>query len=228
MALATLQQLRSFNEGEHPLNLVPGQIALNMATGNIAANEGNYQIYAYVGNGSNQRVDQDGTVLIAGGDNGRGWIRYGLRSIQVDGDTIFGDFVVSGSKLSFQTNSNGGSTNHAELVVPINSTTPTSGTSVGSMRWDTDTSIFQAWNGSKWDTTSKVVVSDTAPSNPSNGDLWLDPNPPVILYVYVVPTSGPASWVAATSGGGDSGLQPGNGVSANNLNQIDIINIGSY
>ena len=40
--LATLQQLRSFTQGEHPLNLEPGQIAFNMASENFSAAEGDY------------------------------------------------------------------------------------------------------------------------------------------------------------------------------------------
>lgn len=228
MALATLQQLRSFNNGEHPENLEPGQMAFNMSSDNFEPNKGSYQMYVYVGNGSDQRIDQGGTVLVTTGDAGKGWVQYKLRSLSVDGDTVYGDFSVSGSRLSFQTNTNGGTTNYAELIVPSETVAPTSGSLVGSMRWNTETSIFESWNGSKWDTTSKVVVSSSAPGNPSNGDLWLDPGPPVVLYVYVVPDTGGASWVAATSSGGSSGLQPGNGVSTNELNQIDIINIGSY
>ena len=224
MTLATLQHLRSFTVGEHPLNLEPGQIAFNMATSNFETSEGNYNIYLYVGNSSNQRIDEGGTILATGGDTGKGWVRYSLRSVRTTGDTIFGNFTVKGGKLKVE--SNGASL--AELVLPRESMTPTNGTDVGSIRWNTQSSILQAWNGAKWDTTSKVVVSDSSPASPSNGDLWLDVGPPAILRVYVVPASGPAAWVSATNTEASTALQPGNGVSANNLNQIELINVGTF
>ena len=224
MTLATLQQLRSFNDGEHPLNLEPGQIALNMASENFDSAASDYNMYMYVGNASNTRIDEGGTVLVSGGDPGRGWVRYRMRNVSVAGDSVFGDFNVLGAKLKVE--SNGAAL--SELVIPKESSTPSSGTETGSVRWNTEKSILQSWNGSKWDTTSKVTVDSTAPADPSHGDLWLFLGPPSVLYVYVVPTVGAASWVSASSGGGGSGLQAGNGVTANTLNQIELINIGSY
>jgi len=224
VTLATLQQLRSFNNGEHPLNLEPGQIALNMATENFDATTSDYNMYMYVGNASNQRIDENGTVLVAAGDPGRGWVRYRMRNVSVAGDSVYGDFNVLGSKLKVE--SNGAAL--SELVIPKESSTPTNGTETGSIRWNESLSILQSWNGSKWDTTSKVVVDASAPANPSHGDLWLFLGPPSVLYVYVVPVSGPAQWVPASSGGGGGGLQAGNGVTANALNQIELIDIGSY
>lgn len=224
MTLATLQHLRSFTVGEHPLNLEPGQIAFNMATSNFETSEGNYNIYLYVGNSSNQRIDEGGTILATGGDTGKGWVRYSLRSVRTTGDTIFGNFTVKGGKLKVE--SNGASL--SELVLPQESTTPSSGTEAGSIRWNTQSSILQAWDGLKWDTTSKVVVSDTAPANPSNGDLWLQVGPPAILRVYTAPPGAAAQWVSASSSEATTALQPGNGVTANSQNQIDIIDTGSF
>ncbi len=224
MTLATLQQLRSFNFGEDPLNLEPGQVAFNMAAENFDAAKQDYNMYMYVGNASNQRIDEGGTVLTVGGDPNKGWVRYRLRNVSVLGDNVYGDFSVLGAKLKVE--SNGAAL--CELVIPKETTTPTSGSETGSVRWNTTTSILQAWNGSKWDTTSKVTVSDTAPANPSNGDLWLDPRPAVKLYVFVIPTVGAASWVIASSTAGDTALQPGNGVSANSLNQIEFIDSDTY
>ncbi len=224
MTLATLQQLRSFNNGEHPLNLEPGQIALNMASENFDSESSDYNMYMYVGNASNARIDEGGTVLVSGGDPGRGWVRYRMRNVSVTGDSVYGDFNVLGSKLKVE--SNGAAL--SELVIPKESSTPSSGTEAGSVRWNTEKSILQSWNGSKWDTTSKVTVNSTAPADPSHGDLWLFLGPPATLYVYVVPTVGAASWISASSGGGGGGLAAGNGVTANSLNQIELINIGSY
>lgn len=224
MTLATLQQLRSFNDGEHPLNLEPGQIAFNMAPGNIDAAKGDYNMYMYVGNETNSRMDEGGTVLVTGGEVNKGWVRYRLRNVSVLGDNVYGDFSVLGAKLKVE--SNGASL--AELVIPKETSTPNNGTEAGSVRWNATSSILQAWNGAKWDSTSKVSVNSSAPANPSNGDLWLDPGPPAVLYVYVVPGIGAASWVSASSGGGGGGLQPGNGVTANTQSQIELINIGSY
>jgi len=228
MAFATLQHLRSFNAGQHPQNLEPGQIAMNMAVENFDSGEGNFQMYMYVGNGTNTRYDQGGTVLVNGGEPGKGWVRYHLRSLDVNGDTVHGDFNVSGSRLSFEVKPTDGGNKYAELIVPSDTTAPPTSSYAGSVRWNEASSMLQAWDGAKWSTTSKVAVSDIAPSNPSNGDLWLYTGPPVILYVYVVPSSGPASWVSAISGGASTGLQPGNGVTSNEHNQIDTINLGSY
>ena len=224
MTLATLQQLRSFNDGEHPLNLEPGQIALNMASENFDSAASDYNMYMYVGNASNNRIDEGGTVLVSGGDPGRGWVRYRMRNVSVAGDSVFGDFNVLGSKLKVE--SNGAAL--SELVIPKESSTPTSGTETGSIRWNTTSSILQAWNGAKWDSTSKVTVDVAAPANPSSGDLWLDPGPPSVLSVFNIPTTGPAVWVIASSSSGDSALQPGNGVTANALNQIEFINSDTY
>ena len=66
MTLATLQQLRSFNDGEHPLNLEPGQVAFNMASENFDGAKEDYNMYMYVGNSSNQRLDEGGTILATG------------------------------------------------------------------------------------------------------------------------------------------------------------------
>lgn len=224
MTLATLQHLRTFTEGQHPVDLEPGQIAFNLSQENFDPAKNDYNTYIYVGNNSNQRIDEDGTVLVIEGSANRGWIRYRLRNLSVTGDTVYGDFNVAGARLKVFSQGN----NLAELVVPKKVDTPSSGTSIGSVRWNESLSIFQAWDGSKWDTTSKVTVTPIAPVNPSNGDLWLSPGPPPILYVFVVPQSGPASWLVASSGGGDTALQPGNGVSANSLNQIDIIDQGPF
>lgn len=224
MTLATLQQLRTFTAGQHPTDLEPGQFALNMAPENFNPSQGDYNIYLYVGNESNARVDEGGTVLVDGGTPGKGWVRYRLRNLSVTGDNVYGDFNVVGSRLRIHAEG----ANSAELVVPKTADAPASGSLVGSVRWNTAQSIFQAWNGSKWDTTSKVVISDTAPTNPSNGDLWLDPGPPTVMYVYVVPSVGPASWIIASSGGGATALQPGNGVTANASNQIDTIDQGPF
>ena len=225
MTLATLQHLRSFTGGEHPLNLEPGQIAFNMATQNFEPSKNNYNIYLYVGNSSNQRIDEGGTVLVTGGDTNKGWVRYSLRNVNLtESNTVYGDFTIAGATLKVE--SNGASL--AELVLPSQVDTPVASTEVGSIRWNTQSSILQAWNGSKWDTTSKVVISDTAPANPSDGDLWLDAGPPAVLRVYSSPAGGTAQWVSASSSEALTALQPGNGVTANAQNEIEIINTGTF
>ena len=131
MTLATLQHLRSFTGGEHPLNLEPGQIAFNMATENFDPTTNNYNMYLYVGNSSNQRIDEGGTVLVTGGEANKGWVRYSLRNVNLTEDNVvYGDFTVSGATL--QVESNGASL--AELVLPKENDTPSSGTEVGSSR----------------------------------------------------------------------------------------------
>jgi len=224
LTLATLQQLRSFTDGEHPENLEPGQVAFNMATENFDGAKEDYNMFMYVGNSSNQRLDEGGTVLVTGGEVGKGWVRYRLRNVSVLGDNVFGNFSVLGAKLKVESNG----TALSELIVPKEIDTPTSGTETGSIRWNTTNSILEAWNGAKWDSTSKVTVNVAAPANPSSGDLWLNPGPPSVLNVFTIPASGPAVWVVASSSAGDTALQPGNGVTANALNQIEFINSDTY
>jgi len=225
VTLATLQHLRSFTGGEHPLNLEPGQIAFNMAASNYDTATNNYNMYLYVGNSSNQRIDEGGTVLVTGGEPNKGWIRYSLRNVSfTEENTVYGDFTVVGATLKVE--SNGASL--AELVLPAETMTPASGTHVGSIRWNTQSSILQAWNGLKWDTTSKVVVNDAAPTDPSHGDLWLDPGPPAMLRVYTAPPGGVTAWTAASSSESLTALQPGNGVTSNAENQIETINTGTF
>lgn len=222
--LATFQQLRTFDKDTHPVDLEPGQFALNLSKDNIDQENNNHNIFIYVGNGSSLRIDEGGTVMISGGTEGKGWIRYRLRSVNVEGDSIFGDFNVVGAKLSFQAKGN----KRPELIVPRVSESPNSGSQVGSVRWNPTLSIFEAWNGVKWDTTSKVNVSEVAPPNPSNGDMWLDSGLSSNLYVYVsTPTSTPR-WVVVSSSLVETALQPGNGVISNSANQIDIIDQGSF
>lgn len=223
MTLATLQHLRSFNPGEHPLNLEPGQIALNMATDNLNSATNDYNIYLYVGNGSNNRVDQGGTVLATSGDTGKGWIRYPLRSMSINGDNIFGDVTIHGQKLKIEATASSA----GELVVPRDSATVASSSDIGSVRWNVGRKSLESWDGSKWDTTSKVSVTSSAPSNPSEGDMWLDPSgTSSVLRVYV--QTGGGAWVETISSTTETALQPGNGVTANALNQIDLIDTGSF
>ncbi len=225
MTLATLQQLRTFEFDNHPIDLEEGQLAFNMAIENYSAGEGDYNIYMYVGNGSNTRIDEGGTVLVVGGNQGKGWIRFRLRNVSVQGDSVYGNLNVVNSNLRVFKQ---GAVGSAELLIPTEFDTAVNGALAGSLRWNTSASILQAWNGVKWDTTSKVSISTTAPANPSNGDMWFDPTGSTTLYVYVVPNGGPASWVLASSGGAATALQPGNGVTANVDNQIDTINSGSF
>lgn len=223
MTLATLQHLRSFTPGEHPLNLEPGQIALNMATGNFDASKNNYNTYLYVGNGTNVRVSEGGAVLVTGGENGKGWVRYPLRNVSIDGDNVYGDLTIHGSKLKVEALG----TSPGELVVPATPSPSINGTDPGSIRWNGTSNVLQSWSGSKWESTSKVSVSTSAPGNPSEGDMWLDPSGATpILRVYI--DSGGGQWVETSSSDADSALQPGNGVTANAQNQINLIDTGSF
>ena len=226
MTLATLQQLRSFTGGDFPLDLEPGQIAFNMSSANYNVPENNYIMYMFIGNGSNERITEGGTVVTVAGTASKGWIRYTLSKALDSGSIVYGDFTVAGGTLTVRSE---GAT-PAQLVVPDQTETPTLGSSAGSVRWNTAMSKLQAWDGVKWDNTSKVHVGSTGPANPSNGDLWLDNSTPAApdLKVYVVPQTGAASWVSASYTQALTALQPGNGVTSNADNQIDTINPGSY
>ena len=221
--LATLQNLRTFTFDNHPTDLEEGQLAFNMAAQNIDLAKGDANIYMYVGNASNARIDEDGTVLVSGGTANKGWIRYRLRNLNPNGGAIYGNLSIIDGKLKLDND-----TGHSELILPTQDVAPANGSEVASVRWNTSLKKLQSWDGSKWDNTSKVTVSDTAPANPSNGDLWWDPGGGGIMYIYVVPTVGPASWAIASSGSSATALQPGNGVTANLSNEIDTINSGSF
>lgn len=225
MTLATLQQLRTFEFDNHPIDLEEGQLAFNLSAGNINAGQSDYNIYMYVGNGSNTRVDEGGTILVAGGNPGKGWIRFRLRNVSVQGDSMYGNLNVVNSNLRVFKQ---GSTGSAELLIPTELDTSVNGALPGSLRWNTQSSILQAWNGSKWDTTARVSVGTMPPANPSGGDMWYDPSGLGLFYIYVVPAVGPASWVPASSGAAATALQPGNGVTANLNNEIDTIDQGSF
>ena len=223
MTLATLQHLRSFTAGEHPLNLEPGQIAFNMATSNLDASKNDYNTYLYVGNSGNVRVDEGGTVLVTGGDVNKGWVRYRLRNVSTNGDSIYGDLTIHGSKLKVEATAS----SPGEMVIPQTPSPSVTGTEQGSIRWNSTKSIIQSWDGSKWDSTSKVTVSGSAPGNASEGDMWLDPSGATpVLRIYI--NDGGGQWVETTSSNADTALQPGNGVTANDQNQINLIDTGSF
>ena len=226
MTLATLQQLRSFTGGDYPLDLEPGQIAFNMAISNYNVPENNYLMFMFIGNGTDTRITEGGTVITAAGTAGKGWIRYTLSKDLSQDSIIYGDFTVAGGTLTVR--SEGAS--EAQLVIPNQTETGTNGAATGSVRWNTVDAKLQAWNGAKWDNTSKVHVGQSAPPNPSNGDLWFNNSLPATpdLLVYVVPNAGAAAWVSSSYTQAKTALQPGNGVAANALNQIDTINPGSY
>jgi hypothetical protein len=221
--LATLQNLRTFTFNNHPTDLEEGQLAFNMATENINLARNDANIYMYVGNGSNQRIDEGGTVLVSGGAANKGWIRYRLRNFSPEGGIIYGNLTVVDGKIKLDKD-----TGTSEIVLPTENITPASSTDAGSLRWNTSVKKLQSWDGSKWDNTNKVTVSDTAPASPQNGDLWWDPGGSGTMYIYIVPTVGPASWAIASSGSTATALQPGNGVTANFSNEIDTINSGSF
>jgi hypothetical protein len=298
--LATLQNLRTFTFNNHPTDLEEGQLAFNLAAENQNLAKGDANIYMYVGNGSDKRMDEDGTVLVPTGTSGKGWIRFRLRNMNLEGDDIYGDLSVVNANLSVTggnssvsngnlsvtsgnssvtngslsvTNGNASVTNGSlsvtngntlisngnlsvtdgditltngdltvinsklavtsqdggtcELLIPTQLTAPNPASDTASIRWNTQSSILQAWNGTKWDTTAKVTVSGISPPDPSAGDMWFDPDS-LNFYVYVIPTTGPAYWAEPTSGGGGSGLYAGNGVTANAQNEIDTINSGSF
>ena len=64
------------------------------------------------------------------------------------------------------------------------------------------------WDGEKWETTigggSGVVMADTPPSAPSNGDLWWDTSAGV-MYVYFQDVDS-SQWVIATPWQGEQGV----------------------
>lgn len=222
--LATLQQLRTFEFNNHPLNLEEGQLAFNISSDNFDSLSKDYNIYMYVGNGSNQRIDEDGTVLVSGGTAKKGWVRFRLRNVSVQGDDIYGDLNVINSRLKVRKEGVG---NSAEFILPTQTESPTSGSQQASLRWNTTISALQAWDGSKWDSTTKVSVGFSPPSNPSSGDLWFNISVNT-LFIYITPSGSPAEWVIAAGTAADTALQPGNGVTPNLQNQIETINSGLF
>jgi hypothetical protein len=98
--LATLQNLRTFTFNNHPTDLEEGQLAFNLAAENQDLAKGDANIFMYVGNGSDKRMDEDGTVLVPTGTPGKGWIRFRLRNMNLEGDDIYGDLSIVNANLS--------------------------------------------------------------------------------------------------------------------------------
>lgn len=98
--LATLQNLRTFTYNNHPTDLEEGQLAFNLAAENQDLAKGDANIYMYVGNGSDKRMDEDGTILVPTGTPGKGWIRFRLRNMNLEGDDIYGDLAIVNANLS--------------------------------------------------------------------------------------------------------------------------------
>lgn len=222
--LATFQQLRTFDKDTHPVDLEPGQFAINISPDNLNPENNDYNTFLYIGNGSDLRIDEGGRVLVDNGVKGKGWIRYRLRNINPEGDSVYGNITISGANLALQSKGN----KKTELIVPKLADSPSSGTQIGSVRWNTSLAVFEAWDGNKWDTTAKVTVSDVAPPNPSSGDMWFDSGITPNLYVYVSTPFIESRWVVVSTGLVETALQPGNGIIPNSINQIDIIDQGSF
>ncbi len=59
------------------------------------------------------------------------------------------------------------------LALAEGATSPDPGTS-GAWAWSTTLSRPMMWNGTVWSVNYLITVSDTAPSSPYEGQLWLD------------------------------------------------------
>lgn len=59
------------------------------------------------------------------------------------------------------------------LAVAEGATTPDPG-QPGVWAWSTTLSRPVHWNGTRWSVNELITISDTAPSSPYEGQLWLD------------------------------------------------------
>lgn len=215
---ATLQNLRTFELDNHPLDLEEGQLAFNMSPDNVDASGGSPNIYMYVGNGSNSRVDETGEVLTKLGNKGKGWTRFSLKNAVESKRVFYGDVTIVNGRLKITAE-----TGVSELIVPTESVTPQSGSEAGSIRWNATLERLEAWTGTEWGSSSSVFVSEDPPTNASQGDLWWQLADQSVMYISVG-----QQWLPVTSSLAFTAIQPGNGVSVNTLNEIETIDTGFF
>ena len=207
--VVNLLHYRSLNLGEVPANLSFGQFAVNTYNGINPTLPSLREVYLFVGTGGNDRVAEDGTDLtadaaIAGGFagealvNGKGWVRYNLRSMKISGDSMTGDLILSGARLRFEQ----GTTGTAELILPSETVAATP-TLAGSIRYNSISNLIEAWDGAAWIKPYTYLDFQTGTASPTlrsdgtstlvAGDQWYNSTGPS-LYFW----SG-AAWVSFAS-----------------------------
>ncbi len=194
--VVNLLHYRSLNIGQVPANLEFGQFAVNTYNGINPTLPNLREVYLFVGTGGDDRVAEDGVDLtadatIAGGlagealVNGKGWVRFNLRSMKLSGDTMYGDLIISGAKIRFES----GSTGNAELILP-DQTVAVSATLAGSIRYNTLSSKLEVWDGAVWASTGRIEFQSVAaaPTTKANGDAlvpgdqWYDSTGPSLYF----------------------------------------------
>ena len=180
------------------------------------------------GNGTLTYSDTTGVFTYTPPDLSSGTSRY---SLPVATTTVLGGVKIDGTTITINngtisaTSSGGGSTN-----VSIGTTAPTNATA-GDLWWNSTQGQLKIYyndgNSSQWvdacgpnGTSSSggasVTVSDTAPTNPSGGDLWWNSSQGQLKIYYSDANS--SQWVDTAGGGGGT---------ISSLNDIGDVNVGT-
>ncbi len=93
-------------------------------------------------------------------------------------------------------------------VLPSGTTAQRDGTpSAGYLRFNSSTTEFEGYNGTTWGSIggsgASVTISDTAPSSPTAGDMWLD-STTGSLYVYFTDADS-SQWIGTVGPSGPTG-----------------------
>lgn len=195
--VVNLLHYRSLDLGSVPPNLEFGQFGINTYNANNPVSPNLREVYLFVGTGGNDRVDEDGTDLTATAStagsfsgealvNGKGWVRFNLRSLKTGGDSITGDLTMSGSRIVFEVGASG----NAELILPDESVAVTA-TLPGSIRYNTLSTKVEVWNGTIWASTGGLdfqINTGQPTQRPDgaalvSGDLWWK-NDTSQLYIW--------------------------------------------
>ena len=195
--VVNLLHYRSLDLGAVPPNLEFGQFGINVYNANNPVLPTLREVYLFVGTGGNERVNEDGTDLTTeafnagafAGEalvNGKGWVRFNLRSLSTGGDTMYGDLIMSGARIRFESGLSG----NAELILP-DETVSTGAVTAGSVRYNSLSTNIEVWDGTVWnpatsglDFQSGVIAPIQRPDGSalSNGDQWYDSTGPSLYF----------------------------------------------
>lgn len=98
-------------------------------------------------------------------------------------------------------------TGNTAVKVPVGNTAQRPTAATGQLRFNSDLSVFEGYNGTIWGSIGGgAKIQDTAPANPIEGDLWWKSDEGQLYIYYNDGTSN--QWVIASSFAGSGGYLP--------------------